>query len=147
MKIAEFNKLFEKIRLLIYGSDHDEAIIQLNIMGEELIKAETSMDKFRDRVRNKRAELKEVLAQTGSRSGDEMTGALEKTLHVYDKKWKELQREFKQLRNEYEVIDSQISYLKDGTFPDSMRPNLESMTSEPKPRQVKGPINLAFYNL
>jgi chromosome segregation ATPase len=152
MKIAEFNELFEKITLLIRGIEKDEnyreeAIEQLNIMGEELLKAETSMDKFRKRVRNIRAELREVLAQTGAGEpkGNERTKALEKTLSIYRRKWYKLQNELKQLQNEHKSIASQIRYLRAGIMPDSMRPNLEAMAAEPNPRQVKGPKSFGFY--
>jgi len=150
MKILEFKKLFEKIRELIKGSRDDEkkrheAIKQLNIMGEELIKAEESMDKFRSRVDKKRKELQEALAITGAPIGNETPRALEKTLQIYEKKFKKIDLERNQLRREYDVLDDQLRAWKSGEIPEKMRFNLESLTREEPRGQIKGPKNFKFY--
>ena len=152
MKIAEFNELFEKIEKLVQCSEDNEecrleAVKQLNLMGEELIKAEGSMDKFRGYVEDKRKELAKVLAQTGAHSGNERPRALAKSLKNYKMKWKNMQNERTQLRNEYDMLNDQLKMLKAGLIPDKMRPNLQSLTKEQPTKQLLGPRNLAFYNL
>ncbi len=150
MKLLEFKKLFEKIRELLKVSRDDEekrheAIKQLNIMGEELIKAEESMDKFRSRVDKKRKELQEALAITGAQIGNETPRALERTLEMYEKKFKKIDLERNQLRREYDVLDDQLRMWKSGQIPENMRLNLENWSME-KPRgQIRGPRNIAFY--
>lgn len=150
MKIAQFNLLFEKIdRLVIQARDNEEsrleAIEQLNIMGEELLKAEESMDKFRALVKNIKKELEEALAQTGAPIGNETPKALENSLKAYKSKWNEMQRERAALRREYENIDEQLKLWKAGGIPEKMRPNLESLAREQPSKQMRGPEDPRFY--
>ena len=116
MKYKELVRLFLEIEGLIQSGRLDDASDKLNIAGEEILIAESSLDELRDKIHDKLNELGIMRQerQTISSSAGMSQQRLIHTLGAYKRKMDKLLEERKLLFKRLKTIEDEIELFKQG---------------------------------